>query len=128
MLRVLQYITWINAYVLTDRLCYMVSDLTISGAAAWTIKSAGMAADPKVEIGARPIPQEPMYRACLSSTAWKYAEDPTVIVNLGISPNFGYIDFDHLTFPVRRTAWPASGYALLTDRLSSDDHVDRLHP
>ncbi|KAL1680245.1 glycoside hydrolase family 16 protein [Schizophyllum commune] len=60
------YITWINA-----------------GAAAWTIKSAGMAADSKVEIGGRPIPQEPMY----------------LIVNLGISPNFGYIDFDHLTFP-----------------------------
>ncbi|KAL1668379.1 glycoside hydrolase family 16 protein [Schizophyllum commune] len=60
------YITWINA-----------------GAAAWTIKSAGLAADPKVQIGARPIPQEPMY----------------LIVNLGSSQNFGPVDFEHLTFP-----------------------------
>ncbi|CUA69628.1 Beta-glucan synthesis-associated protein KRE6 [Rhizoctonia solani] len=60
------YITWVN-----------------DNKPAWTIRGAGMAADPVVEIGARPIPQEPMY----------------IIVNLGISPNFGAIDFEHLQFP-----------------------------
>ncbi|TRM64746.1 beta-glucan synthesis-associated [Schizophyllum amplum] len=49
----------------------------------WTMKSQGMAADPKVDIGARPVPQEPMY----------------LIINLGISENFGTVDYDHLTFP-----------------------------
>ncbi|CAE6396751.1 unnamed protein product [Rhizoctonia solani] len=60
------YITWVN-----------------DNKPAWTIRGAGMAADPIVEIQARPIPQEPMY----------------IIVNLGISPNFGAIDFEHLQFP-----------------------------
>lgn len=50
---------------------------------AWTLESAGMAADNRAEIGARPIPQEPLY----------------VIVNLGMSTAFGYVDIDHLTFP-----------------------------
>ncbi|KAF8683192.1 Glycoside hydrolase family 16 protein [Rhizoctonia solani] len=60
------YITWVN-----------------DNKPAWTIRGAGMAADPVVEIGSRPVPQEPMY----------------IIVNLGISPNFGAIDFEHLQFP-----------------------------
>ncbi|KAG8691066.1 hypothetical protein FRC11_007089 [Ceratobasidium sp. 423] len=60
------YITWVN-----------------DNKPAWTIRGAGMAADPIVEIGARPVPQEPMY----------------IIVNLGMSPNFGPIDFEHLQFP-----------------------------
>lgn len=38
-----QYITWIN-----------------DGKTAWTMTGKGMAADPAVEISARPIPQEPM--------------------------------------------------------------------
>ena len=42
-----------------------------------------MAADPLVEISARPVPQEPMY----------------IIINLGMSRNFGFVDVDHLTFP-----------------------------
>ena len=42
-----------------------------------------MAADSRVEIGARPVPQEPMY----------------LIANLGMSRNFGEVDLDHLTFP-----------------------------
>ncbi|THU80069.1 beta-glucan synthesis-associated [Dendrothele bispora CBS 962.96] len=54
---------------------------------AWTIKGAGLAADDRVEIGARPVPQEPMY----------------LLVNLGISENFGFVDFDHLTFPAIMT-------------------------
>ncbi|KAI5831982.1 glycoside hydrolase family 16 protein [Schizophyllum commune Tattone D] len=60
------YITWVN-----------------NGAAAWTIKAAGMGADDAVEISARPVPQEPMY----------------LIANLGMSTNFGYVDEDHLPFP-----------------------------
>lgn len=50
---------------------------------AWTLKEGGMAADTSVEIGPRPIPQEPMY----------------IIANLGMSTNFGPVDLDHLTFP-----------------------------
>lgn len=50
---------------------------------SWSLNSGGMAADPKVEISARPIPQEPMY----------------IIANLGMSENFGKVDLEHLTFP-----------------------------
>jgi beta-glucanase (GH16 family) len=50
---------------------------------AWTLRSGGLAADTRVEIGPRPIPLEPMY----------------IIVNLGMSPGFGDIDFLHLTLP-----------------------------
>ncbi|KAG6828111.1 hypothetical protein H0H92_009161 [Tricholoma furcatifolium] len=51
--------------------------------AVWTLRAPGMGADSVVEVSARPVPQEPMY----------------IIVNLGMSENFGNIDFDHLTFP-----------------------------
>ncbi|CAE6443354.1 hypothetical protein ACGC1H_006125 [Rhizoctonia solani] len=50
---------------------------------AWQVNGAGLAADPRVEIGPRPVPQEPLY----------------MIFNLGISPNFGGIDWEHLVFP-----------------------------
>ncbi|EKM61134.1 glycoside hydrolase family 16 protein [Phanerochaete carnosa HHB-10118-sp] len=50
---------------------------------AWTLEQAGMAADTRVEIGSRPVPQEPMY----------------IIANLGMSTNFGPVDLEHLTFP-----------------------------
>ncbi|KAJ6499903.1 glycoside hydrolase family 16 protein [Mycena vitilis] len=50
---------------------------------AWTIKAGGVAADPAVQISARPVPQEPMY----------------IIANLGMSTNFGPVDLDHLPFP-----------------------------
>ncbi|KAF9455067.1 glycoside hydrolase family 16 protein [Macrolepiota fuliginosa MF-IS2] len=50
---------------------------------AWTLKSGGMAADDRVGIAARPVPQEPMY----------------LIANLGMSTNFGTVDIEHLTFP-----------------------------
>ncbi|KAF9006595.1 glycoside hydrolase family 16 protein [Cyathus striatus] len=62
-----------NAYIA------WVSDSKIS----WTINVAGVGPDPTVEISGRPIPQEPMY----------------MIVNLGMSENFGAIDFEHLIFP-----------------------------
>jgi len=54
-----------------------------NGTKVWSIMSAGMGADTQTEIAARPIPQEPMY----------------IIANLGFSPNFGAIDYAHLTFP-----------------------------
>jgi hypothetical protein len=47
------------------------------------LNAGGMAADTAAEISARPIPQEPLY----------------IIVNLGMSRNFGYVDLDHLIFP-----------------------------
>ncbi|EPQ60516.1 beta-glucan synthesis-associated [Gloeophyllum trabeum ATCC 11539] len=50
---------------------------------AWQLNGAGMAADSRVEISARPVPQEPLY----------------IIANLGMSTNFGDVDLDHLTFP-----------------------------
>ncbi|KIM68922.1 glycoside hydrolase family 16 protein [Scleroderma citrinum Foug A] len=51
---------------------------------AWTLNVAGMGADSAVQISARPVPQEPMY----------------IIVDLGMSTNFGPVDLDHLPFPV----------------------------
>ncbi|KDR83974.1 hypothetical protein GALMADRAFT_236526 [Galerina marginata CBS 339.88] len=54
-----------------------------NGKTSWTLKAAGLGPDPTVQISARPVPQEPMY----------------IIMNLGMSKNFGSIDFEHLTFP-----------------------------
>ncbi|KAF9822096.1 hypothetical protein IEO21_00090 [Rhodonia placenta] len=53
------------------------------GEVAWTLQQAGLAADSQVEISSRPVPQEPMY----------------LIMNLGISPQFGFVDFANLVFP-----------------------------
>lgn len=50
---------------------------------AWTLQSGALGADTRVEIGPRAVTQEPMY----------------LIGNLGISENFGTVDFDTLTFP-----------------------------
>ncbi|KAJ6550125.1 beta-glucan synthesis-associated [Mycena capillaripes] len=50
---------------------------------AWTVNAAGLEADLQTEIGARPVPQEPMY----------------ILANLGMSTNFGTVDLEHLTFP-----------------------------
>jgi len=55
------------------------------GKTAWTMRAPGMAADSRVEISARPVPQEPMY----------------IITNLGMSTNFGDVDLEHLTFPTK---------------------------
>ncbi|KAF8634470.1 hypothetical protein AX15_000911 [Amanita polypyramis BW_CC] len=52
---------------------------------AWTVLASGLDVDPVAQISARPIPQEPMY----------------IIMNLGISENFGFVDFQHLTFPTK---------------------------
>ncbi|KAL5521746.1 hypothetical protein ACEPAF_2494 [Sanghuangporus sanghuang] len=53
------------------------------GVLAWQLNAGGMAADTQVEISARPIPQEPMY----------------ILLNLGMSRNFGEVDEERLTFP-----------------------------
>lgn len=60
-----------------------------------------MGPDPTVEISARPVPQEPMVCIFLllithtsNGSSRKY-----IIINLGMSENFGAIDFEHLTFP-----------------------------
>ncbi|KAF5387660.1 hypothetical protein D9615_000597 [Tricholomella constricta] len=50
---------------------------------SWTMNAPGVGPDPSVSISSRAISQEPMY----------------LIINLGMSRNFGYIDFEHLTFP-----------------------------
>ncbi|KAJ8487014.1 hypothetical protein ONZ45_g14470 [Pleurotus djamor] len=60
------YITWFN-----------------DGTPSWTLIARGMGPDTAAEIGARPVPQEPMY----------------IIANLGFSLNFGPIDFERITFP-----------------------------
>ncbi|KAG8781271.1 hypothetical protein FRC12_022044 [Ceratobasidium sp. 428] len=50
---------------------------------SWQLRAAGMGPDSKTMIGARPVPEEPMY----------------ILANLGISEGFGSIDFEHLVFP-----------------------------
>ncbi|QRV77885.1 glycoside hydrolase family 16 protein [Ceratobasidium sp. AG-Ba] len=49
----------------------------------WEVRGAGMGPDDKTLIGQRPVPGEPMY----------------ILANLGMSHNFGPIDFKHLVFP-----------------------------
>jgi beta-glucan synthesis-associated protein KRE6 len=81
-----QYITWIN-----------------NGKPAWTLKAPGMAADTRVEISARPIPQEPMVSIRASGNPQilpiTYHIFQYIIANLGMSTNFGDVDLEHLTFP-----------------------------
>ncbi|KAJ7189608.1 beta-glucan synthesis-associated protein-domain-containing protein [Mycena haematopus] len=70
-LATVMYITWI-----------------LSDQASWTIKAAGVGANPTVGISARLVPQEPM----------QY-----IIANLGMSTNFGPVDLSHLPFPCHLT-------------------------
>ncbi|KAI0638361.1 glycoside hydrolase family 16 protein [Trametes polyzona] len=51
---------------------------------SWTLMGPGLGPDPLVQISERPVPPEPMY----------------IIMNLGMSHNFGEVDLDHLPFPV----------------------------
>ncbi|TCD62780.1 hypothetical protein EIP91_006424 [Steccherinum ochraceum] len=55
----------------------------VDGKLAWTLHAGAVGANPITEIGPRAVPQEPMY----------------LIVNLGMSRNFGVVDLEHLTFP-----------------------------
>jgi hypothetical protein len=62
-----------------------------------------MGPDSMVEIGDRPIPQEPMVCTTGLEAGIHLTEiiAQYIIFNLGMSPNFGKIDFDHLTFPTK---------------------------
>ena len=82
----LQYISWIS-----------------DGKLAWTLQQAGFAADSRVEIGPRPVPQEPMVcRDLLHEIIGSVlTELQYIIANLGMSSNFGFVDLDHLTFPTK---------------------------
>ncbi|KAK7045027.1 GH16 domain-containing protein [Favolaschia claudopus] len=56
----------------------------------WTLKADGVGANAGTQISARPISEEPMY----------------ILVNLGISPAFGFVDVEHLVFPaIMRIEW-----------------------
>jgi hypothetical protein len=41
---------------------------------AWTLRSGGMAADARVQISARPVPQEPMVRSAVHSNLHAYLD------------------------------------------------------
>ncbi|KAF7303707.1 GH16 domain-containing protein [Mycena indigotica] len=63
-----------------------ISDNKVS----WTMRAAAAGADTAAEISARPITQEPLY----------------ILVNLGFSHSFSWIDFDKLIFPATmRVDW-----------------------
>jgi hypothetical protein len=94
LIKTIQYITWIN-------------DNRVS----WTLRGEGLGPNPAVRISARPVPQEPMVNIPHSPTSpyppEKQKSELTnlfphlqyIIANLGISKNFGFVDFEHLTFP-----------------------------
>lgn len=63
------------------------------------MKADGVGADDTVGISARPIPQEPMVHQTLHTTIHSLILHQYLIVNLGMSENFGDVDVDHLTFP-----------------------------
>ncbi|KAJ7221685.1 beta-glucan synthesis-associated [Mycena pura] len=50
---------------------------------SWTMNAGGVGADQLTQISARPVTEEPMY----------------ILVNLGMSHSFSFIDFDNLIFP-----------------------------
>jgi len=64
--------------------------------------AAGVGPDPLVEISARPISQEPMVCSIRVMQCGLTVEHPFqyIIVNLGMSENFGFVDLEHLPFPV----------------------------
>ncbi|KAK7044468.1 GH16 domain-containing protein [Favolaschia claudopus] len=49
----------------------------------WTLFGAGVTKDDETQIAARPITDEPLY----------------ILINLGISHAFGFVDFEHIIFP-----------------------------
>ncbi|CCO34499.1 Beta-glucan synthesis-associated protein KRE6 AltName: Full=Killer toxin-resistance protein 6 [Rhizoctonia solani AG-1 IB] len=55
----------------------------IDNSPAFMVRAAGLGPDAAMQIGTRPVPPEPMY----------------ILLNLGMSYNFGPIDFEHLVFP-----------------------------
>ena len=67
------------------------------------MSAGGTTVGPSVNIGPRPVPQEPM--ECLISFTHRRISMRAdgncqyMILNLGISLNLGFIDFEHLMFP-----------------------------
>jgi len=63
--------------------------------------AAGMGPDPLVEISARPVSQEPMVCSIPMKRHVTIVEHPFqyVIINLGMSENFGFVDLEHIPFP-----------------------------
>ena len=57
------YITWISNNNVGDSLEITFMSAESFFQVAWTLRSGGMAADTRVEISARPMPQEPMVRS-----------------------------------------------------------------
>lgn len=79
------YIQWVN-----------------DGISAWTLKGAGMGANAEAEVGDRPVPYEPMVRRVAleprQSASGLDADERArarqyIILNLGLSENFGAIDY-----------------------------------
>ncbi|KAF7300816.1 GH16 domain-containing protein [Mycena kentingensis (nom. inval.)] len=61
-----------------------------NNAVSWTLNAAGVGADSRTGIAARSITNEPLY----------------LLINLGISHAFGFVDTSHLTFPATmRVDW-----------------------
>lgn len=56
---------------------------TMGGQPMWKLNSKALGPDAGTQIGARPVPYEPMY----------------ILLNLGISSGFTYVDWKHLTWP-----------------------------
>ena len=83
----LQYISW-------------VSDSKL----AWTLLAAGIGPDPLTEISARPVSQEPMVCSIRTKQYGPVVdvESPFqyIIINLGMSENFGTVDLTNIPFPV----------------------------
>ncbi|KAF7341851.1 GH16 domain-containing protein [Mycena sanguinolenta] len=84
-----------SCYQLTER-CYAINGFEYvpgfdnsyitwitNNKVAWTLNVAAMGANAETLISARPITNEPLY----------------IIANLGMSPAFGAVDLEHLTFP-----------------------------
>jgi beta-glucan synthesis-associated protein KRE6 len=80
----IQYISWIS-----------------DNKQVWTVNAGATAADPVTELGARPVPQEPMVRTSAFDPieARLKCNEKYILANLGMSTNFGPVDLDHLTFP-----------------------------
>lgn len=68
---------------------------------AWTTKAGGFAADPRVNISARPIPQEPMVRALTLTKGSAGANNLSqyIIMNFAMSTNFATVEEALLPFP-----------------------------
>jgi beta-glucanase (GH16 family) len=94
------YVTWVS-----------------SGKPSWSMKAGATGANPRTQISARPIPEEPM----------------TIILNFGMSNNFQFVDFDNLVFVSGcRCRRGSSGLSVVADMgvvpPSAQLYVHRLCP